>query len=99
MPRIIDGASAGIRAGTIVREWNVAVSVHRADAPERRVLRARNGPLTVIRVCGLSGSLGSAQAGALLEVVVDDAGLGFILGLTPHLIAAVDARGDEASIG
>ena len=45
------------------------------------------------------------QAGALLEVVVgvvgtvDDAGLGFILGLAPHLVAAVDACGDEASIG
>ena len=39
-------------------------------------------------------------AEALLEFVVSAVvGAGLILGLAPHLVAAVDARGDEAGVG
>ncbi len=43
--------------------------------------------------------VGEALLAAVVSVVDDDVGLVVVLGVTPDLVAAVDACGDEASIG
>ena len=73
-----------------------------ARRPNSRTVACGSSP-TVTRVCEPAGAVGRERAEALLaavvSVVVDDVGLVLVLGVAPDLVAAVDARGDEASIG